>query len=768
MTLTESQQEYYIECLIEKEKCEDSYLEFFKRGWGVLEPSNPLIMNWHIEYLCGLLQVEVERIAKGEFKTLDYIINIAPRSLKSKIFNVFLCPWVWTKYPHFKFINNSFEAGLATSLCLESRRLIDSDWYQRYWGNMFHLSTDQNVKSWYDNDKRGMRRSASTRGGVTGTGADIIINDDPQDPNMGESEAERSIVKEHHGKTLYTRLNNKRVGLRIIIQQRLHEDDLTGYLMENNPELYHHICIPGEETDDISPPALRKYYKDGLFFPQNPSFTRESLHEARLETNLGEIGYAGQILQSPSPLEGNIFKRKHWKFWKPKGVRMPPVVIKTEDGPISIEAVDLPDKFDDKVCGWDMAFKDTKGSDEVSGQIWSKLMTGRYLLDNHTAHMDYPKTREAVIELRARQPNISAVYVEDRANGSAIIADLKLVIPGLIPVSADRSTGGKVARALPYSKDQQAGNVYLPHPSLFPWVWKFIEEHASFPNGKADNQVDAAAHSNNNLSEVVKRVIPSYDYQNNLHFREFKIQWNKIDHRHKFFVSVWERKDLTTGVILSLWDAIGKHLYVFHELVSQRSSPELIVPVLVSQFNNIIKDCKDKLPPKEQNKIRINLLKNFDWVGNQLMFGKPVQDSVADQYSEFKVMLSENVGYDDMGSLTELNYLWHKNKITLHRSCEKTSEHLCRWAMDNNQPEGLSGNKNISDIYFAQALCNIVNLLIGMEQFKMPKLKAYTKISNIYQDKADKAIEQNQVAEFNTGTFEDKTQENNKNSWMST
>jgi predicted phage terminase large subunit-like protein len=102
--------------------------------------------------------------------------------------------------------------------------------------------------------------------------------------------------------------------------------------------------------------------------------------------------------------------------------------------------------------------------------------------------MDCPATVRAVRELSAKWPGCVAKLIEDKANGSAAIQMLMNQIPGIIPVNP---SGGKIARASAISPLIEAGNIYLPHPQMFPWVNDLIEECAAFPNGAHDDQVDA-------------------------------------------------------------------------------------------------------------------------------------------------------------------------------------------------------------------------------------------------------------------------------------
>jgi len=98
-TPEELELEFELTTELERRECEESYYQFFLNAWGVLEPHTSLVKNWHIEYLCDALQKEIERIAASKPKTKDLNLNIPPRSAKSYITSIMLCPWAWTKYP---------------------------------------------------------------------------------------------------------------------------------------------------------------------------------------------------------------------------------------------------------------------------------------------------------------------------------------------------------------------------------------------------------------------------------------------------------------------------------------------------------------------------------------------------------------------------------------------------------------------------------------------------------------------------------------------
>ena len=481
---------------IQKRKCEKSYYEFLKAAWPQLEQKVPFQDNWHIKYLCDRIQEEIERIAKRIPKEKDLIVNISPRSLKSYIFSIMLCPWAWTKFPSLKFINSSYSHQLSTDHCLKGRRLIQSTWYQMHWGHKFALTGDQNAKSFYENDKGGARFAASVKGAVTGHGADVLIGDDMLNPKLAKSPVSRQESNEHWTNTLFTRLNDQKIGVRAIVMQRLHEDDVTGHVLTDSPEEYEEICIPAEAAEgDVKPAALIEYYQDGLFYPER--FSHAFL--ARAKKSL-KIAYAGQFNQRPMAREGNIFKRDWFKFYDIGQSTNPDHHL-------------LPDEFEKVVMSWDFTFKGSSsrassgnGSsksqenevDFVVCQVWAKKGGNYYLLYQFRKQMGFVETLKTFINLTKAWPMATRKLIEDKANGPAIKDTLTSKISGIIPIEP---RGSKTERAEAVAYLYEAGNVFYPRPERFSWVDECIDEHCDFPNAKHDDQVDAGSQALDDLSK---------------------------------------------------------------------------------------------------------------------------------------------------------------------------------------------------------------------------------------------------------------------------
>ena len=463
------------------ELAERSLREFVRQAWPVVDPSTPFIPNWHLDAMCDHLQA----ITEGKLQRL--VINVPPGSAKSIICLVMWPAFEWVQNPALRYLTASHGADLATRDAVRTRRLMASDWYQTRWGSRFRFTTDQNQKQRYENDKSGYRVAIGVGAGL-GERADRILVDDPLKTTEASSDTERENANRWWRETMTMRANDMSTAAWVIVMQRLHEDDLSGEMLKGGG--YEHLRLP-MRFEASSPCTTKIGFVDPRIVDGELLFPRRwpESEVQNLEKGFGPAASAGQLQQRPSPAGGGIIKRHWWKYWRPAGSDMLPVKVTMPSGEImDVPAVPLP-VLTEEFQSWDMAFKATKTSDFVCGGAWGKRGADRFLLHLINDRLDFPATKAAVREMTEKFPRAVLKLVEDKANGSAIIAELKHEITGLMPVEP---MGGKVARAQAVTPQIAAGNVYLPHPDIAPWVSLFIEQAASFPNGAHDDMVDMA------------------------------------------------------------------------------------------------------------------------------------------------------------------------------------------------------------------------------------------------------------------------------------
>ncbi len=304
----------------EKRRCEESLAEFVKCGWHVLEPSTPLVWNWHLDTLCAYL----EALYYGKIKRL--IVNIPPGTMKSLVASVFFEAWIWTIDPGYRFLCGSNEGTLATRDSLRMRQLVESGWYQRHWGDRVQMSKDQAEKTLFTNTARGHRESQGVLGKVTGKRGDMLVWDDPHDTKQTDSDVIRQGVLDAYDNAWSSRRNNLATSPILVIMQRIHDNDITAHLMRK-AQGWVRLAIPmrydSEVTfdagKDIGRPDLNdpRKVEGELMFPAR--FPEEAVRD--LEEDLGAYGTAGQLQQRPSPKGGGEFKKAWVCYWRtpPKG-----------------------------------------------------------------------------------------------------------------------------------------------------------------------------------------------------------------------------------------------------------------------------------------------------------------------------------------------------------------------------------------------------------------------------------------------------------------
>lgn len=384
--------------------------------------------------------------------------------MKSLCVSVFWPVWEWITRPSTRWLFASYAEKLSIRDSIKCRRIIESAWYRARWGDAFRLVGDQNAKDRFENDKTGYRIATSVGGTATGEGGDILVADDPNKLEEIHSEAARLSVNRWLDEIWPMRRNDPTTSRMVIVQQRGHERDATGHLLAKDAG-WELLKIPMEYKGKKLVTSLGGYdprEKEGdLMWPErvNP----ETLIE--MKKDLGRFGVAGQLQQEPEPEGGRIFMREHWKYYKA-----------------------LPAKFDGIALSWDATFKGLSDSDFVAGQAWGWVGAMLYLIDRVKDRLSFTATLQAIINMRAKWPTAQAVLVEDKANGPAVIDVLKKKIPGMIAVEPE---GGKLSRAYAAQPQQEAGNIWIPDPSIAPWVGDFVGECAAFPGAPNDDEVDA-------------------------------------------------------------------------------------------------------------------------------------------------------------------------------------------------------------------------------------------------------------------------------------
>lgn len=463
-----------------KRRMIDSLACFAREAWHVIEPNRPYVNGWHIRAICEHL----EACVRGEIR--DLVINIPPRHMKSLLVCVLFPAWVWIRSGERRWLFSSYSDTLSRRDSIKCRRLIESAWYQDTFKPTWKLADDQNQAKRFANNIEGIRIATSVGGSGTGEGGDFIVVDDPHKAHEIHSDVKREGVLDWWDNSMSTRGNDPKTFCKIIVMQRLHQQDLTGHVLNRGG--YTHLVLPAEYEGNKNMTSLGwedpRDTPGQLLWPARFGQTEID----KLKSELGSLGSAGQLQQHPASLSGNIFRRDWWKFYR-----------------------EQPARFDQIIQSWDFAVKDKEGTDYTVGITMGRIGSSKYLLDVVRGRMSFPAACQAVVHARMKWRNCHKTLIEDKANGPAVIDTLKKQVSGLIPVEP---IGDKVQRANAVSPDVEAGNVYLPDPQLCSWVGDFITELADFPTTRFDDQVDAFSQALFELRKAHRIHAPIMGYDN--------------------------------------------------------------------------------------------------------------------------------------------------------------------------------------------------------------------------------------------------------------
>lgn len=397
----------------------------------------------------------LEKVERGEIPNL--VINIPPRYSKTEMAVVNWISRCIARNPAAKFIHLSYSDDLALDNSTRVRELVKSQPYQRLWPIALKKDSDSK-KKWYTSVGGGLYATAAG-GAITGFGAGTtadnglfggaIVIDDPHKVDDVLSDSLRTQVNERLNTTIQSRRNSRRTPI-IIIMQRLHEDDMTGYVLAGKMGLeFHHLCLPA--LDEVTGEAL---------WPD-----KHSADELMALKAANAYVFAGQYQQHPVPHGGGMIKTSWFRHY-----------------------AQIPTKPTRIVQSWDTANKAGELNDYSVCTTWLEYGGVYYLVDLHRERLEYPDLRRMVKSLHQKwKPH--AVLIEDKGSGTQLIQDLRHDSATSIPVLAIEPEGDKITRASACSAMIEAGMVHLPESAE--WMADFETELMHFPNSKHKDQVDS-------------------------------------------------------------------------------------------------------------------------------------------------------------------------------------------------------------------------------------------------------------------------------------
>ena len=429
---------------------------FSRKCFQTLYPGDTYEHGMHIDCISWHL----EECLKGNITRL--IITVPPRHLKSTCASIAFPAWALARDPTRKIVCISYSQDLAESLALSTRTVMKSSWYRRLFPNT-RLSSEKNTAAEMHTTRKGIRLATSVGGTLTGRGGSIIVIDDPIKTQGGMSDAERASVNKWFGETCYSRLDNKKEDVIIIVMQRVHMNDLVGHVTEIDDWTVIDIpAIPDEDTryqigDD-------EHYDRPAGELLNPARENEETL-AQIRAILGSYNFEAQYQQRPMPPEGNLVKRRWFRTY---GAR--------------------PDlsEFEHVVESWDTAGSSKELSSYSVCTTWGVKDWDYYLLNVVRERLEYPDLKRRVVA-EARKYQADTVLIEYAGSGRSLIQDLRR--RGPVPLRPVRPEKDKITRLAAQSAKIEGGQVLIPESA--PWLEEFLREVLAFPNSRYNDQVDS-------------------------------------------------------------------------------------------------------------------------------------------------------------------------------------------------------------------------------------------------------------------------------------
>ncbi|NLR74220.1 phage terminase large subunit [Leeia aquatica] len=444
-------------------------LYFFSR-WLFLQRRGYLWQRApHHRLICDALM----RVFRGECRRL--IINIPPRYSKTELAVVNFVAWALAQVPDAEFIHVSYAAALASHNSAAIRSLMQHEAYRAI---APHTRLARSARSHWSTTAGGVMYATGAGGTITGFGAGkqrpgfggAILIDDPHKPDEARSDTTRQGVIDWFQNTLESRKNRPDTPV-ILIMQRLHEHDLSGWLLDGgNGEAWEHLCLPALQDDGHA-----------LWPERHDVATLQRMAQAAPYT------FAGQYQQQPAPPAGLLFKPDQVALLDavPAGVRW--------------------------VRAWDLAAT-AQGGDWTVGAKLGALPDGRWLVGDLIRLQGGPDQVEAAIRHAAQRDGPAcriAIPQDPGQAGKAQVAYLSRQLAGF-SLSASPVTGDKLTRAEPLAAQLNVGNVLLQRA---PWNDALLAELRLFPNARHDDQVDALSLAFAQLSQSPFGLLDHYAHR---------------------------------------------------------------------------------------------------------------------------------------------------------------------------------------------------------------------------------------------------------------
>jgi predicted phage terminase large subunit-like protein len=430
------------------------FASFIEYTFGVLRPGMEFRPNWHIEAMA----YKLSQVATGEIKRL--IITLPPRNLKSICASVALPAWFLGHNPSERVVAVSYSAELAKTHANDFRLVVNDPVYQSVFPDMrIKRDTDREITT----TARGRRYATSLDGTLTGLGGNLLIIDDPIKLGDAHSQVVRERSIEWYRSTLVTRPDDKKAARIVVVMQRVHQEDLVGYLEQQGGfEILNLPAIAQKTLPYQTGPTTTYSYRAGeILHPEHES--AEVL--IGLKKAMGSMSFSAQYQQTPVPAGGTFIKRKWLKSYSPSEL--------------------LTEPRDRTVISWDIALSETQTGDSSAGVVLLCRGDTFYVLEVAKGQYPFKQLSENIRAMARRYPRAS-LLIEESPISLGLIQALRQENVSVIAIKPSKD---KHSRVISQTDRFEAGSVFLPERA--DWLDSLIGELLAFPAGRHDDQVDA-------------------------------------------------------------------------------------------------------------------------------------------------------------------------------------------------------------------------------------------------------------------------------------
>ncbi len=452
-----------------------SFSSFVQKCFYELNPSETFIKGMYIDLLCDQIQNMIEG------KNQKLIINLPPRYLKSVICSIALPAFILGHNPSAKIMCISYGEELASDLAADCKCVMEADWYKVLFPET-RIRADKRSIMDFETTKHGGRFATTISGAVTGRGADWIIIDDPLKSGDAFSDTQREKVNELYGNSVISRLNDKNTGRILVIMQRLHMHDLSGFLFENDPDFKSVVLPLVAEQDEkwqiknhiTGQITIYERKKGELLHPQREG---ERIVDS-YKNSMGSFAFSAQYQQNPISVGSGIIKPEWLKYYT------------------------YPGRLDRVLLSWDTAAK-TNDNCAYSACVVVGLGNDNkyYLLEVIREKLEFPdlvtKVETVYQKFEEIFYNRTITLIENESSGIQLYQMLRNKISNIRPCSCHRS---KEQRFNIVSLKIERGELLLP-TEYKDWFNDFKKELLAFPYSSFKDQCDALSQALNYCNE---------------------------------------------------------------------------------------------------------------------------------------------------------------------------------------------------------------------------------------------------------------------------